>query len=180
MRSDQQTINGLTAYKLDPTQSSSYANILFNFEESPTNQYIGIKVWKRAADGTETEITAGTAVAIATGGSGLISAEWSCPFVDLEPTDAIIVRVYANDSTPPTELIAEFITEQLNGYYIAGSTWTVYYYLAQVYSKPLLGYLYYFRFGTSTYNSRIDNFSWMPIAVAAEQVIMDGFVLITL
>jgi hypothetical protein len=158
MRSDTQIINGLTAYKLSTAQSSSYVSIQFDaYDEETFDQYLGVRVWKRATNGSETEISSGTAIAIATGiTTALISATWSCPLTSLSLTDAIVVRVYGNDFSPPTTLVTSFITEQLGASSLDASTWTVYYYL--VLQHTIYGYFFYFRFGTTTYNSRIANF----------------------
>lgn len=157
MRSDTQTVNGLTAYKLSTTQSASYVSIQFDaYEDETFYQYLGVRVWKRVSNGSETEISSGTAIAIATGILGLISATWSCPLTSLSLTDAIVVRVYGNDFSPPTTLLTSFITEQLGASSLDASTWTVYYYL--VLQHTIYGFFFYFRFGTTDYNSRIANF----------------------
>jgi hypothetical protein len=170
-RSDTQTVNGLTAYKLLPTNTTLYT------EKSVARiyTYVGIRVWKRSAAGVETEITAGKAVARVTYGTtyGVYSATWSCPSTPLDPTDAIVVRVYdcASDGTIGA-LIAEFITEQLGAKSLDASTWTVYYWLRYV----TVEYVEYvqFRFGDSTYNSRIENFTWTPAPVGVPRYIGDG------
>jgi hypothetical protein len=158
------TVNGLNAYELLTSQGTTY-RLAYITEDSTLTIYFGIRVWKRSSSGTETEITSGTAVAIASGlGSGLISGTWSCPSTSLDGTDSIVVRVYAGTSSPPTTLLATFTTEQLGAQSLDAATWTVYYYL----SKVSLGgghYEYDFYWGTTTYNSRIENFTWTPVPV---------------
>lgn len=163
LRSDQQTVNGLTAYILGVTQSnlSAYKSISAYSGDVYVTQYLGIRVWRRASDGTETEITYGTPVAIASGSdSGLIWATWFCPATPLAPTDAIVIRVYGGDSSPPTNLLATYISEQLGANRLDSATWTVYYYLLRTYNARYDITTYSFYFGTTTYNSRIEGFSW--------------------
>jgi len=160
MRSDQQTINGLTAYILGTTQSetSAYKGVI---NEILYTAYFGIQVWKRAADGTETEITDGTPQAVVSGApttEGIKSNTWECPQTSLIDTDAIVVRVYRKLGSGSWLLLQIFITEQLGGTQLDGVTWTVYYYLRLYYSWG--NYYYRIYFGTSTYNSRITNFQW--------------------
>jgi hypothetical protein len=170
-RSDTQTVNGLTAYKLLPTNTTLYT------EKGVARYYayVGIRVWKRSAAGVETEITGGKAVAIVAYGTtyAVRSATWSCPSTPLASTDAIVVRVYDCDSDGTVgALIAEFTTEQLGAKSLDASTWTVYYWLCYV----IVEYVEYvqFRFGDSTYNSRIENFAWTPAPVGVPRYIGDS------
>lgn len=166
MRSDQHTVNGLTAYILGLTQS----NIAKFYQLSDYGRlavYTGIRVWKRNVDGNETEITGGSPVAVAyrsASGSGLVSATWICPLTSLELTDAVVVRVYMRLGVSGVwSLASEFITEQLGATQLDNVTWTVYYWLElSIIKDPELGYISsgIFRWGTSTYNSRIENFAW--------------------
>ena len=169
MRSDQQTVNGLAAYKLSTSQSSSLSSVTINGYNGLTNvyvvQYLGIRVWKRSGDQVETEITSGTAVAIASSSAnGLINATWACIQTVLASSDSIIVRVYADDFSPPTTLRRTFTTEQLGASQLDSVTWTVYYYLGRTSSynskTGLWTVRYTFRHGSTTYNSRIENFQW--------------------
>lgn len=160
MRSDTQTINGLTAYKLGTAQSSSqYSSAATGSSEDSYTW--GIGVWKRDSAGTETEITSGTPVAQVSGSStGLKSATWSCPQTSLASTDAIVTRVYVNVSGGAWTLKVTFITEQVGASQLDSATWTVYYYISYTVSVKLDISSSMFRFGISTYNSRIENFTW--------------------
>jgi len=169
LRSDQQTVNGLTAYKLSTTQSSSLSSVTINtyigLSEVYVTQYLGIRVWKRDSNQVETEITSGTAVAIASSDvNGLINAIWACIQTVLTSSDSIVVRVYADDFSPPTTLRRTFTTEQLGASQLDSVTWTVYYYLGRTSSynskTGLWRVTYTFRHGSTTYNSRIENFQW--------------------
>jgi len=184
MRSDQETVNSTIFYKLLTTESASLVEILTYYQMggSPVCYY-GIRVWKRSAAGVETEITAGNAVAVVScpaGGSGsfTIGATWTCPLTDLDPTDRIVVRVYADNSNPPTTLRAEYITEALGADTLDNALWTVYYRVRRLrFYDPdteLYTYWFYFRFGISGDDSYIENFSWTPPVVAAAQPQGDG------
>jgi hypothetical protein len=166
MRSDTDTINGLTAYKLNATQSTSLASaIIYSYEGGSVyiTQNFGIRVWKNSSAGVATEITSGTPVAIASGStSDLKSATWTAASpTTLSPTDAIVVRVYADNYNPPATLQATFITEPLGARTLNATTWNVSYYLYRVYYPlPYKETDYYFYFGISPYNSNIVNFTY--------------------
>jgi len=165
MRSDTQTVNGLTAYVLGTSQTAS-SRYYEDIEEWLLNGYWGIRVWKRSSGGVETEITAGTPVAQVSRsavGSGLQSGTWNCPETSLSSTDAIVVRVYFQYGTSGWVLAAEFITGQLGASKLDSATWTVYYYTYITKSGAL--YRYRFYWGTTTYNSRITNFVWTEGAI---------------
>jgi hypothetical protein len=156
MRGDQHAVNGLTAYILGVSQSDIPKSGL----KRAVGTYYGIRVYKRSANGTQTEITPGQAVAIVQSveESGYLSATWDCPETALTPTDAIVVEVWEGATSPPSTAIeATFITEQLGASKLDAATWTVYYYI-YYYGRPPVGV--YFYWGTPTYNSRIENFTW--------------------
>jgi len=165
MRGDQHTVNALTAYILGLTQSDvSQKCELMGYE--PFTGYVGIRVWKRDEAGVETEVTAGKAVAIVsrgTTGSGLQSATWNCPGISMGTTDAIVIRVYHDYTTPPADLCATFITEQLGAEKLEPAVWTVYYYTTwTAIAWPIPAYYHRFFWGTATYNSRVAGFEWTP------------------
>jgi hypothetical protein len=96
MRGDQHTVNSLTAYKLWKPQSTTMRSY---YESKPIwelSAQWGIQVWKRSQGGTETAISSGIVAQVtrANPGQGLQSATWNCPETSLNPTDAIVVRVY--------------------------------------------------------------------------------------
>jgi hypothetical protein len=169
MRSDSWTVNGLSAYKLGTSQTGTAGSVKIMDLIPVTTIYLGIRVWIRSASGTETEVTSGSAVAVASSSStALISATWSCPSKTLASTDCIVIRVYAGDSSPPMNLEATFVTEQLGASSLDSATWTVYYYLYRV-AQGGGNYAYYYRWDTSTYNSRITNFAWTAGTPPAEE-----------
>jgi len=170
LRSDEWTVNGLTAEKLTTTQHTVSQYFEFT-DEGVITVYWGIRVWKRASGGAETEITAGTPVAQvsrSTNGEGIQSNTWACPGAGLLSTDAIVVRVYQKtDST--WDLCEDWITEQIGATTLTAATWTVYYYTYRNYLPPNTTGRFYW--STSTYDSRIENFSW---SVAVEKLFTDA------
>jgi len=160
-RSDTHTVNNLAARKLGTAQSSSYVSETISSYEGnvQVTQYLGIKVWKRDAGGNETDLTGGSVGAIASGStSGLKSGTRSQASEDLVETDCIVIRVYADDFSPPSTLKDSFVTEQLGAQSLDAASWTAYYSLFRVYAGGMTTYS--LRFGTVTYNSRIDSFAW--------------------
>jgi hypothetical protein len=96
-------------------------------------------------------------------GQGLQSATWSCPEVNLDSTDSIVVRVYMDFEG--WRLLETFTTEQLGAQKLVSSTWTVYYYT--YYNLRLVGGVEgdlvltaRFYHGNSGYPSRIAGFKW--------------------
>lgn len=162
MRSDQHTVNGLTAYRLDLTQSDSWIGRTLHHSASYSVPNIGIRVWKRQADGTETEITSGTPVAQATMGQTLTyySATWDCPETSLADTDAIVVRVYGRTAGNTWSLLETFTTEQLDATQLDSATWTIYYFGDCIYNFYFGYYILHFYFGSSDRSSRIEGFSY--------------------
>ncbi|MEM3579222.1 MAG: hypothetical protein QXL54_03240 [Candidatus Bathyarchaeia archaeon] len=130
---------------------------------------LGVRVWKRDSVGVETEITSGSPVAVVTFEDGdfhlELSATWNCPQTTLNPTDSIVVRVYAripSGSGAWTLLgsgTAIFITEQLGAQSLDASTWTVYYVGSFTYdiTKNRAGIEFHV---DGNDNSRIANFKW--------------------
>lgn len=162
-------VNGLTAQKLITSQGTTSNNVSSAATGSVT-VYWGIRVFLRAADGSETEITSGVPVAEvsrSSAGIGLQQNTWACPLVeDLVGTDAIVVRVYMKFGAGAYNVLRECITEQLGAQSLDAATWTMDYYTQWQYlSVPNLtrGTLYY---GGTTYNSRVEGFTWTPAAAA--------------
>jgi hypothetical protein len=154
--------NGLTCKDLGTAQTSS-ATYASHYSANDFDGIFGIRVWKRAVDGTETEITSGTPVAQmqkAQGTSGIDSATWTCPQAVLLPTDSIIIRVYIKLTYPPWVLLDTWQTEDLGPGYLEATTWTVYYSWYSYYvGAPTYLYYWRFRYGDASVDSRITNFS---------------------
>ena len=166
MRSDQQTVNGLTAYILGTSQSAVLKELTI---DTSTTIYVGIRVWVRHVDGSETEVlglagqasaivpySAGTAQTITLNAGFEVASD-----VNLVSTDAIRVDVYADISNPPTALLCSFVTEQLGANILNSASWTVYYRLRRTKSVGGMSTFYY-RFGVAGDDSYITNFTWTP------------------
>jgi len=93
-------------------------------------------------------------------GQGIQSNTWNCPQISLQETDAIVVRVYMKFGSGSWKLCCTFITEQLESEQLDSSQWTVYYYTWRYYASWEKKTYGFFRWGTSTYNSRIANFEY--------------------
>jgi hypothetical protein len=146
------TVNGLTTYSLQLTQSTTGSSYLTG---SAGIVYTGFRAWKRSSAGVETEITAGSATAIvnrAATGAGIQTTTWVCPATVIVPTDSLVVRVYQSLATPPTNLAATFTTETLGATSIDAGTWTLNYYTRRGGVGSNLDRFYW---GTATYNSNI-------------------------
>jgi hypothetical protein len=151
------TVNGLTTYSLQLTQSTTASSYLTG---SAGTVYTGFRAWKRSSAGVETEITAGTATSIvnrATTSEGLQAATYACPATVMVPTDSLIVRVYQSLATPPTNLAATFTTEALGATSIDAGIWTINYYTRRGGVGSNLDRFYW---GTATYNSNIAGIAW--------------------
>jgi|GEM_PF-4483962 len=116
----------------------------------------------------EDEITSGSPVAVAsqkwvseTPTFYTISATWNRPDVYISSDSSIVVRVYGritgNGDTGWKQL-AEFTTSQIGLEKLPASTWRVYY-VIKVWIEGSYYYIHYdFYWGTTTRNSRIENF----------------------
>jgi len=172
MRNDKAEVNGLNVYILGLSQTG--ASLQTTYTKSTSTAYVcywGIRVWKRDATGTETEITAGTPVAQVSrnaDGSGIQSATWDCPQTALASTDSIVVRVYIKidvDAWQQGNIAPDFQTEQLSAQSLDEATWTVYYYtIRATTTKPTSKTSIYFDWGMDTRNSRVENFVWTEAA----------------
>lgn len=156
------TVNDLTGYSLGAEQS----NVMQQSESMDPGydyQLWGIRAWVRHENGTESEITPGHAVAVVNrtgGGSGMQNNTWDCPETSLSPTDSIVVRLYQNRTneeppSPPSNLVGNFTTEQLNASQLDTSTWTVHYYT----SRGGTGNNFV-RWGDPDHNTSIEGFNW--------------------
>jgi hypothetical protein len=155
MTSNLISVNGLTARNLSTSQSSS----LTQCEVTASNNATwGIMVWKRNSAGYETSITPEPVAKVSrnTTGSGYQSTSWLAPNISLSINDSIVVRVYVSPDGNPWQSCANFTTERLGAYSLTSSSWNVYYYTN--FSKTINRAT--FRYGSPSYNSRIENFSY--------------------
>ncbi len=158
LRSDDHTVNQLTNGSLLTSQSGSVDSKMRSIAAIKITYSTGIRVWKRDVNGVESEITSGTPVCVASqlkGKTGVVtSAPWNCPSTALQPTDAVVVRVYGQFQGEGiwTELDT-WITDQLSGQRVDAATWTCYFYLEVYGAATTYGTLW---FDNSTCDSRIE------------------------
>jgi len=179
MRSDQQTVNGVTAYKLLTSESATLKELWIANSQTV---YVGIRVSVIHSDGSETRLDTQPSATVpypaGTAQTTTLSAGYSIlNDVALSPTDAIKVEVYGDVTSPPAALLATFITEQLGASKLNAANWTVYYRLRRT-AKVGTTSNFYFRFGISGDDSYITNFTWGAIPVTAKKPIMDGLTFI--
>jgi len=139
-------------YVLGTNQTVSYVSR--KLAQWQTEEYLGIRVYKRNQAGGETEITSATVAKVYPPGTGESSNTWNCPQTSLASTDRVVVKVIYYTVDVGENIVASFATEALGAGQLDSTTWTVYYHVFKS------GNTYYFRFGTTTYNSRITNFTW--------------------
>jgi len=133
--------------------------------------YFQFRAFKRDASGTETAVTDyitfySALISVFKDDAGTLrSTTANIPQTALASTDSIVVRVYAKIGTGSPSLQNVYTTEQLGAQSLDASTWTFYFYLkgANV-GSTIYDYWYW---DTSTYPSRIENFTWTPYAPPA-------------
>lgn len=160
------TYNQLTCKDLGTSQTASPTYVERNTTVTGAGT-LAIRVFKRSSNGSETEITSGYAAQMTKGmsTSGIDSATWDCPETALVDGDSIVIRVYIYhpyDGYPPTwVLVGTWQTENLSATQLAAATWTVYYSWNFFYVPNW--YHYQFRYGDSSVDSRIENFTSLKI-----------------
>jgi len=163
MSSDTQQVNGLSAYKLNIPQSTS--SVVNTRSGSGADALFGIRAWVRHSNGVEQEISldgqTGTPAATVWGGpAGIRSNTVSVTPTALQSTDSLVVRVYVQIGEGPWNLCATFTTEQLHASTLKATVWTVYYYTYSSYNRLYDRTTAKFYWGTTTYNSRIQNLQY--------------------
>lgn len=164
MRSNTQTINGLLAYVLGLSQSTTLLYTVVGSNETVT---FAVDAAIRHSNGSETSI--GTKVAQAIHNKTYLSGKFEVDGTfDISPaqamvsTDSIVIRVYGKIGSGSWNLLRTFTSEQLGASQLNAVTWTVHYAGFEVYLPKTETSIYSFYFGSSTYNSRITNFTWIP------------------
>lgn len=147
-------VNGLTAYSLGLTQSTTAGNW------APGNSvsvYLGIRVYKRSSAGVETEITTALSATVSrtATGSGFQTGTWTPPVTPLALTDSIVVKVYGGTAANPTTVRATFTTGQLGTVQLDANQWSVQYWTR--YANTAGGGSDWY-WGTATYDNHITGF----------------------
>jgi hypothetical protein len=160
------------AFQLGTSQTTSYHSNDLDCQGGN----VGIRVWGIKSDETEVEITSGivAVVSVPYGQTVTLSATWNCPSTQQYVAFLVIVYlgtdVMKNASLGAGGLPFIFMTEDLNSA-LSSATWTVYY--AFHYDVNLDQT--FFCFGTTTYNSRIANFTWgAPPIVSMPKLLKSG------
>jgi hypothetical protein len=167
MRYDTATVNGLLANVLGTSQSATVAYVVVGSDGSVT---FAVDVAVRHSDNSETAV--GTKVAQATHNqafaSGVFEVDgtWAIsPAQSMVATDNIVVRVYGKIGAGSWSLLKTFGTERLGASQLDAVTWTIHYAGYELYLPKTGTSTYSFYFGTVTYNSRVENFTWSIIEV---------------
>jgi len=183
MRSDDWAVNTITAYKLLTVQTTKSASIMKTISGDRTFS-LGVRVYKADETGVLTELTDGVVgVGAWRGTEGLQSVWWLCPETPLALTDAIYVDIYYRWGLLAwSRLAVDFITNQAQYWGTPAPAkldnvyWIIYLYGKQTYN-PFLDISWgYFYWGTLTYNSRIQDFTWSPVIVVVKREMGDGLV----
>jgi len=169
----------MTAYKLGTVESANLIELLI---ATGAAIYVGIRAYVRHADGSMDEIAGirgqASAVAVLSAGAAAtvtVSAGFEVrEDVSLQPTDAIVIEVYGDITSPPSALLATYITEQLGGTKLNAGAWTVYYRLRRTRAVGGLS-TFYFRFGITGDDSYIENFSWTLPPLLIETITANNF-----
>jgi hypothetical protein len=168
-RSDTQTVNEVTGYKLEETNTGSTA-WTYSSASGDLTVYFGYRVWLVDSDGRATELTSGQIYCYRiTTGEGSQNTGFSISSIPLQMGfDAVKVSVYIKIGSGEWESAkATFISDRILKTYIEASTWVF-----QVYTKRIVsdgvtyGYIYW---GSNTYQSGISGiqftepgvFDWM-------------------
>jgi hypothetical protein len=171
LRADTHTVNGLEAYQLGTSQTSTRGSVVAT-GSGEWNTFVSFQIVKRVSAGTETVIadypTASTTRTV--DGDGMQDASWECPYTALLTTDAIRVNGRASATIATTS--RSFITAQLGATALSNETWVFYRYTGRRYDDDPNQTLAVLEHGSSTYNSRITNFSYLAGAPRSWGVIL--------
>ncbi len=166
-RSDQQTVNGLTGYALNTSNSAS-GDTSFASGGVQGGGCPGVKwkadVYKRDAGGTET-LLGGNVAVLAGQYNGEQSATWAAPETSLSSTDAVKLVEKLTSATDVVGPTRTWITPQLGAAKLDAATWTFVrycYYGCMAITPPFFQFEWGLYHGSSTYNTRIDGFSYTP------------------
>lgn len=163
LRSDQQTVNGVTGYILNTTQSNSPVVIT---QEYSSTAYVSInfgwRVWITHNGNTTNEITSGTPTAVVTrntNGNGIQNATRTMPLEQLDTGyDAVKAILYLRFGSGTWTAKATFTTSLLIEKYLLNQTWTFSLWTNRTTYLDVEHYtVAECRFGSSTYKSLIDD-----------------------
>lgn len=158
MRNDTWTVNSQLGYKLYTKQSSNETYVEYS-QTSLENLDVGIRIY-RVTSSSQNEITGGTPVAVASQNgltSGVLkNGTWTNnQTTSLTFDDSIKVTLNFKIGSGSWIVKATFISRNLQTNELNNSTWTVHYYITVTQEDSTYYYRVYF--GSSSYNSRIEN-----------------------
>jgi|GEM_PF-2774215 len=160
-RSDQWTVNGVTAYKFSTLMSSSATYIQSPIYSKRAYNYVDAKITVLHADGTETILLDWTQLyQSTTSESGYIHYTWNCPSTSLSPTDAIQFYIRARNGSAGST-VASAVTEQLGADALVAQTWAIQIYLNSVVSATTGSYIQLY-FGDYAHNTGASFIVWTP------------------
>jgi len=162
-REDQMTFLTDIYYVLGTSQTSTTITLQRNHGDPVNTITWGIRVYVMHADGSTNEITSGSMNATVDRSSSdesMQNATFNCPETLLSaPTDRIYIQVFVQKDSAAQDMIAEFLTEELDATKIIASQWTVYYYTRMYYQGNQWRSQY--MFGDPSHDSRITNFQYV-------------------
>lgn len=164
-RSDFHTVNGLNARKLMFIRSGVPETWQFaRYGGSFTTVY-NFTILKRDSEGSETQLGFRIAETRRTSnGEGIQYAAWTSPETDMEPTDAIKVKMIQYLVYDGMGGVGRFfITEQLAASKLNAAYWRFYRYTYR-YFNSVDTYTQY-RYDSATYDTRITGFSYVAVPV---------------
>jgi len=159
MCSDEHTINGLSTYRLNETQTSTSKYVYVQSGMAGETCYISVRVYIRDSSGNEQELTSSYSdIEVSFTSNGLYSDTWTPPETELSTTDAILLKVFLKTESLSYEEKASFITNQLGKTKLDNTEWTVYVYGGRTQKTTFPQYTRcYFYWGSSSYQSRVEN-----------------------
>lgn len=158
-RGDTKTVNGVLGYLVADNQSSIVKNVYIYQPGIYTYTYVAVRVWLLQPANVTVELTDATYNINVTQWlelGQLKNVTWTSPLRSLVPgSDALQFNIYLKVGNGTWKHKATFVTEHLETDQIINSTWTFRLYIEK---QILAGVTYcYFRWGGSSYQSRIDN-----------------------
>lgn len=161
MRGDTDTVNGVTGYVVNATQSDAAVTLSESIAASENCSW-GYRVWRAEGNNATTELTSGTPTAIVTrtaNGNGVQSNTWLPTETPLAiGFDSLKLVAYVQFGAGAWTAKATFTTPRLSEATLLNETTTFYSWTNRTESG---GTTYsQMRFGSSTYNTRIEDIAF--------------------
>jgi len=169
---EQHTVNGLSACKLNETNSASENETHLDLDGGSYTVWVAVRVFIRHSNESETELTDGTYninVTRSSDGQGIQTVNWTCPQTNIFSGDSLVVRVYLKVGTTAWYEKATFISNHLSCAYLSSTVWTFHLWTKRSYDPgiPKWGIppwtACYFYWGDSDHESKISNIQFCNI-----------------